>query len=77
MRKKNNVELKAFCRENNLGIGGKKKDLIERISHNFQVGATELTINKEDDSVDRTTNSRWRILQTNEDPIPLPLDKGF
>ena len=47
------------------------------IIHHLQVGATELTSNKEADIFDHTTNSRWRILQTNEYPIPLPLDKGF
>ena len=30
-----------------------------------------------DAPVDHPTNSRWIILQTNEDPIPLTFDKGF
>ena len=36
-----------------------------------------MTSNKEVAPVDHPTSSRWHILQTNEEPILLPLDKGF
>ena len=68
--------MKAICKENNLKIGGKKY-LIQRIIRHFRVGETEFTSNEEADPVDHPTNSMWRILKTNKEPIPLPLDKGF
>ena len=57
-------------------IGG-KKILIKRIIHHFRVGATELTSNKEADPVHHPTNSKLRILKTNEESILIPLEKLF
>ena len=36
-----------------------------------------MTSNEEAAPVDHTTNSRWQILQTSEEPIPILLDKVF
>ena len=77
LTKLKNIELKSILKDNRLRVAGNKDVLVERILHHFRVGATELTVNEAAPPTDHPTHTRWRILQTEEEPIPLPCDKVF